>query len=557
MVLGVIVAFLLLIPIAYSSYIVPIAGDDLEVELVMIEQVPSPNVTVPEILGVSIDWTDNAYGLYDDLSGLLNPAPVSQLINLDPSHMRFPATRLSQVYDWTQGVGNRNERGENPVHGGERQSCLFGTDEVMKLVNHAGSKAVMVVNSNTGKDSIAADWVSYCNDNQFTRFGRERAANGYYSPYGIKDWEIGYEPYSPRYWRDPGGSEVGAGTLYGELVKNYSVAMKTIDPTIKIGAWMVLHPDMELTSADRSWNINFLNAANGQFDIGTGDLYYFDYVVVKVHLPDISQLLNFPDLFRYSYAMTFRNTLDDLAQLRGLLANNPRKEGPIPLAIASFEPDFSDEGWNTQAPSMAASAVVTADMAMQFMRFSLEQAKQTMRYACYGELNSPTYSSLMINPDFEATDAETWGQSPNYLAFELATRLHGGVPLIVTELEGPDFDVTRQGDLSGLRDVPVVSAFAVGDTGDGTAWVLLVNRDLERSVKCRMSLDMTGVSTTMNLSVRSIRFDSLLATNLAGEDVTAPLPTPKERRTVVTSGFSVTIERAGVTLLVLESRGVG
>jgi alpha-L-arabinofuranosidase len=471
--------------------------------------------------------------------------------------MRFPATRISQVYDWTEGVGNRNERGENPVRGGEKQQCLFGTDEFMKLVNHAGSRAVMVVNSNTGNGIAAADWVSYCNDNQFTGFGRERAANGYYAPYEIKDWEIGYEPYNPRYWKDLGGGEAAAGTLYGEMVKNYSMAMKTVDPTIKVGAWMVLHPDMELTSADRSWNINFLNEANGQFDVGTGDLYYFDYVVVRIHLPDISQLLSFPELYRYAYAMTFRNTLDDLAQLRGLLANNPRKEGPIPLAIASFEPDFGDEGWNTQAPSMAASAVITADMAMQLMmKFSLEQERQTVRYACYGHLNSPSYSSLMINPDFEAVDVNTWGQSPSYLALELATKLQGGQPLVVTELEGPDFDVARQGELPGLSDIPTVSAYASGDTDEGTAWILLVNRDLERSVKCRMSLDMTGISGKMNLSVRSIQFESLLATNLAGEDVTAPLPTPNDRRTVVSSDFSVRVERACVTLIVLESIGV-
>jgi alpha-L-arabinofuranosidase len=557
MVMGVIVAFLLLVPIAYSSYIAPISGDNLEAKLVVIEQVPSPNVTVPHILGVSIDWTDNAYGIYDDVSGLLNPTPVSQLINLDPSHMRFPATRLSQVYDWTEGVGNRNERGENPVRGGDRQQCLFGTDEFMKLVNHAGSRAVMVVNSNTGNGITAADWVSYCNDNQFTRFGRERAANGYYAPYGIKNWEIGYEAYHPRYWNDMGGNDANAGTLYGEMLKNYSMAMKTIDPTIKVGAWMVLHPDMELTSADRSWNINFLNAANGQFDIGTGDLYYFDYVVVKVQLPDINQLLNFPDLYRYSYAMTFRNTLDDLAQLRGLLANNPRKEGPIPLAIADFEPDFGDEGWNTQAPSMAASALMTADMAMQLMRVSLEQGKQSVRYACYGQLNSPSYSSLMINPDFEAAGIDTWGQSPNYLAFELATRLQGGLPLIVTELEGPGFDVARQGELPGLNDVPTLSAFATGDTEEGDAWILLINRDLGRSVKCKMSLDMTGISTTLNMSLRSIRFDSLLANNLAGEEVTSPLPTPSSRKTVVASEFTVTIERASVMLLTLESKEVG
>jgi alpha-L-arabinofuranosidase len=554
MAMGIIVAFLLLTPIAYSSYVVPILGEEPASKLVIVEPIPSPNVTVPQILGVSVDWTNNANGLYDDVSGLLNPAPVSQLINLNPSHLRFPAGRLSQVYDWTAGVGNRNERGENPAGGGESQISLFGTDEFMKLVNHAGSRAVMVVNSNTGSSLAASEWVSYCNDNQITGQGRERSANGYITPYTVKDWEIGYEPYLPRYWEGRGAGSLDAGTVYGQLVKNYSMAMKTIDPTIKVGAWMVLDPQMELTSADRSWNINFLNAANGQFNLGGDDLYYYDYVVVKVHLPEIEQLMDFPDLFRYSYAMAYRTMIDDLAQIRGLLANNPRAEGAIPVAFAGFEPDFGDVGWNTQVPSMAASALLTADLAMQIMRLSIEDGKQVVRYACYGQLNTRSYSALMVNPDFEAANVETWGQSPSYLALELAYSLQGGLPLLVTEVEGPRFDVSKEGDLPGISNVPVISTFATGDPTSGEAWVMLINRDLKHSVDCRISLDMTGL-VAPNLSVRKIKFDSILSDNLAEESVRAPLPIPTANRVVDTSGFSVKVGPAGVVLVTLERRG--
>ncbi len=551
--MGIIVAFLLITPIAYSSYVVPITDEQLTSKLVIVEPIPSPNATIPHVLGVSVDWTNNANGLYDDVSGLLNPTPVSQLINLNPSHLRFPAGRISQGYDWEKGVGNRNEREENPAGGGETQPSLFGTDEFMKLVNHAGSRAVMVVNMNTGTSLSASDWVSYCNDDQHTGQGRNRSANGYITPYAIKDWEIGHEPYLPRYWEGRGSVGVGAGTLYGQLVKNYSMAMKAIDPTIKVGAWMVLHPDMELTSADRSWNINFLNAASGQFNLGGDDLYYFDYVVVKVHLPEIEQLMNFPDLYRYSYAIAYRTMLDDLAQIRGLLANNPRKEGVIPVAFAGFEPDFGETGWNTHVPSMAASALLTADMAMQMMRVSLDDDKQSIRYACYGELNTRSYSALMVNPDFEATNIETWGKSPSYLAQEMASTLQGALPLLVTELEGPSYKVTKEGDLPGQSNIPLISVFVTGDPDTGKAWILLLNRDLARSVDCRISIDMTGLAAP-NLTVRRIHFDSILSTNLAGEDVTAPLPTSK--RVVDPDGFSVTVDRAGVVLLTLESRGV-
>jgi alpha-L-arabinofuranosidase len=556
MVMGIIIATLLVVPIAYSSYIVPIVGDEPTVKLVVIEPLAAPNETIPEILGTSVDWTDNANGLYDDLSGLLNPAAVSQLINLDPSHLRFPATRLSQVYDWDNGVGNRNERGYNPSHGTKPQLSLFGTDEFVKLVNHVGSKAVMVVNTNTGTSLEASDWVSYCNDDQYTRLGRDRAANGYIVPYEIKEWEIGYEPYLPKYWEGISSVENPAGTLYGHRLINYSVAMKTIDPSIKVGAWMILHPDREQVSADRSWNLNFLNEASGQFDLAGDSKYYFDYVVVKVHLPNIEHLVNFPELFSYAYAQTLRGMRDDLAQLRGLLATHSREDGEIPLAVAGFGPNFGGDGWNSQVPAYAASGLITADLAMQLLSVALDNGQRSVRYGCYGELNTPSYSSLMINPDFDVAQIETWGQSPNYLAFELATALQGGKPLTVTELDGPSYDIPEEMGLPPLNNVPVVSAFATGQLDDGTVHILLLNRDLHKSVKVRINVEMRGLSPGPELSVRQLKFESILSTNLVNEDVTAPLPTVGSKRTVDANDFTVTLKRAGVVLVTLENQGV-
>ncbi len=277
--------------------------------------------------------------------------------------------------------------------------------------------------------------------------------------------------------------------------------------------------------------------------------------MVRVHLPDINQLLNFPDLYRYSYATTYRSMLDDLAQIRGLLANNPRKEGVIPIGIADFAPKFGQDGWNTQAPALAASGLMTADLASQAMRVSLDDGKQAIKYACYGELNRPSYSSLMINPDFEAADIETWGQSPSYLAFELATELQGGIPLMMTELEGPRISVSKEGKLQGIGNVPLVSMFATGDPAEGVAWILIVNRDMERPVRCEISLDMAGLAAP-ELSLRQLEFKSLLSTNLAGESVKAPLPTPGSKRTVVADDFAVTVDRAGVALVILEAMEV-
>jgi len=551
--MGIIVAFLLVAPIAYSSYVVPFEGDGPTVRLLIRQPVPSPGVDLPHVLGASVDWTDNANGLYEDVFGLLNPAPVGELINLEPSHLRFPATHLSQVYEWTLGVGNRNDRGENPVHGGGTAPTLFGTDEFFKLVDHTSAEAVMVVNANTGSANRSAEWVSYCNDNQFTRLGRTRSANGYTSPYGIKSWEIGYEPYLPRYWSGVSTSETPAGTQYGLRVREFSQRMKAIDPTIKVGAWMVLHPELELHSADPSWNLNFLNAAEGRFNLGGADLYYFDYVVVSVQLPGIDTLLNFPDLFRYSYAYTMRNLMDDLDQLQRLLATTSRGSVPIPVGIASFQPEFGSSGWNTQAPGYAASAVLTADMAVQLLEATIEDGTRYIMYACYGELNTPTYEALMINPDFEASHLDTWGRSPNYLAFQLVAQLQGAEPLLVSQLEPVTYEVEPERGLHGAKGVPLVGAFATGDAEKGTVHLLMLNRDLDRTLECRVDLEMAGLSSLAVLTVRPIVQKSMLDTNLAREMVSSPVP--DSERNVNPSGFKVMLEPASVVLVTLEKGG--
>jgi hypothetical protein len=477
---------------------------------------------------------------------------VGELIGLEPSYMRFPSSRLSQNYNWSKGVGKINERRSNPSHGPTAQISTFGTDEFYKLVNHTGSEAIMVVDAVHGSADLAADWVSYCNDIQYVGKGRDRSANGAILPYKITHWEVGNEAYLPRYWTNlpPGGDT--AGKVYAQRLKEYSEKMKAVDPTIKIGAWLVLHPDLELVSADQSWNINFLTEASGKFPPRPGweDVDYYDYVVVKVKLPGIETLLNPDDLFRYSYAKEYESLRLDLAQLKGLLDSyaSQRPSG-IPIAIASFEPDFSNEGWNIVAPSQAGSALITADMAMHFMANSVSGEDQAIEYACYGELNTHKFSSLMVNPEFEEVHVDEWQRSPSYLSFGMTTELQGFRLVAIGELDVPTFSVTAEKDLSGVRNVPILSAIASYDSDGGPLKFMLLNRDLDRSIKCKVTVkDWSG---KLSLLTRTLEFDSLLSHNLAEMRVT----TSTKDRTASGPDFSVSVPPASVVLVTVVGPG--
>ena len=557
---GAVVALILFMPVLYSSYWIPITTDDLEVSLVIRDPAGEPDAVIPSLLGASVDWPDNAYGLYNHVTGLFNPTPVGELIGLDPSYLRFPAGRLSQNYNWTLGIGIVDDRDENPTYGGGSQDSLFGTDEFYKLVDYADASAVMVTNINTGTDELARDWVSYCNDPPDRRLGKERAANGYPVPYDITHWEIGYEPYRPSYWKNAPSSETGYGAEYAKLLKDYSRLMKTVDPSIKVGAWMVLDPDLERSSADVNWNINFLDEIAGLdlFIGGPDDPYdYYDYVVVKVNLPAIESLMNFGDLYTYSYADVYASLSEDLRDLRKLIDKmEPTRSGEIPLAIAFYEPYYGEEGWNIQIPANAGSALMTANMAMQFLDIALRDGVRSVEYACFGQLNTHTYSALMINPDFDQVHVDTWHRSPSYFAFQMCTELQGGKPLGISDLHPITFDALAEKELPGHNDVPVVSAIGTLDVESETIKILLVNRHLDREVICNINLEIEDISGPMLVSTRTILFDSILSNNLAGSVVTSPLPTTTGTKTFTPPDLKVTLPIAGVVLITIEPEGV-
>jgi hypothetical protein len=172
---------------------------------------------------------------------------------------------------------------------------------------NAGKTAMAIPDTN-GSPQEAAAWVAYCNSstniygtaNDVTigmdsegnnwqtagywamiRAAKPLASNDGYNflrinhpaPVGIKYWEVGNEPYGDGYYGGGDGYECDyavpfpytndtreanaalSPTAYGQAVKAFSLAMKAVDPTVKIGAYSSTPP------GDYSWD--FLSGVNG------------------------------------------------------------------------------------------------------------------------------------------------------------------------------------------------------------------------------------------------------------------------------------------------------
>ena len=68
----------------------------------------------------------------------------------------------------------------------------------------------------------AVNWVRYCNAPATDEWGAKRAANGHPEPYNVKYWEIDNEMW-----------EMGI-ERYEQCVRDFSTAMRKVDPSIKI-----------------------------------------------------------------------------------------------------------------------------------------------------------------------------------------------------------------------------------------------------------------------------------------------------------------------------------
>jgi hypothetical protein len=171
----------------------------------------------------------------------------------------------------------------------------WGSGFLESSTNLASSTNQMLVPNTNGSPLEAAAWVAYCNastniygttndvtlgmdsetNNWHTagfwamiRAGSPLAQNDGYNflrikrvaPLGVKYWEIGNEPYGNGYYGGGNGYESDYAVpypytvhpratnallspwAYGNSVKAFSIAMKAVDPTIKIGAYVVPPP---------------------------------------------------------------------------------------------------------------------------------------------------------------------------------------------------------------------------------------------------------------------------------------------------------------------------
>ncbi len=164
--------------------------------------------------------------------------------------IRWPGGCYVSAYNWKRGVGRERAPAYDKAWRVE-ESHRFGTDEFIKLCRKIGCAPYICTNAGTGTAEDMSDWVEYCNLREMGCWAKQRIANGYKEPHGVRYWSIGNENW--------GGHEIGAKDAeeWGRLVREAAKMMLRVDPTVELSAASI--PDLD-------WNLQLLRAAGQYLD---------------------------------------------------------------------------------------------------------------------------------------------------------------------------------------------------------------------------------------------------------------------------------------------------
>ena len=145
--------------------------------------------------------------------------------------MRYPGGNFVSTYNWTDGIGPRDQRPAKPDYAWKSvESNQFGTDEFMEWCKEANTAPMMAVNLGTKGTADAASLLEYCNLPVGTYWADKRAENGHKDPYGVKLWCLGNEMDGP--WQ---AGHVPA-EEYARRAQQAGLVMKGLDPSIELVA---------------------------------------------------------------------------------------------------------------------------------------------------------------------------------------------------------------------------------------------------------------------------------------------------------------------------------
>lgn len=437
-------------------------------------------------------------------------------------------------------------------------SHQYGIDEHMKLAASLGAEVILTVNYGSGLDrngavsttaslsqrvKRAAAWVAYLNgaptdfrplgsDDEGTDWqtvgywARQRVARGHATPYGVHYWEIGNNTFAS--W-EPGFTSA---YQYGSDFLEFAAIMKTVDPTISVGAVGVADPHGRGDADTKDeWNATVIRTAGDSLDSLSLHPYY--------PAANLAQAQG-------SYATTTwftavmagaQQAAKDLVEIRAIIAAHSSRAEQISLTATEYG-IWPAETTEARDFSNLARALYDADFLMTVQQWSSQLGMLlATAWNLHGSNQTAaihydwSFGSRLIRPQYYALQ----------LLNELAPQLHNAT------VNAPTFDTPQVGNVAAATSIPMLTALA-GTDDAGRLTFLVLNRALTDSLTTTIRL--VGYTPQSTATVRTLTADSLAANN---ETYPATVRLTTSDLSPVAETFSYTFPAHSLTLIELQA----
>lgn len=372
-------------------------------------------------------YSNYGAGVWDPSTQAVNKQAAAHAKEAGVSIIRFPGGCGAHSYDWKHTIW--------PVE--NRPDFQYGIDEFLKTCEVIGSRAVITLSYYVGNAQDAADLVEYLNiPNDGTNPGGGedwasiRAANGHPEPFGVKYFEFGNEEYHGNH-RD---IKKVSGSEYGRKFIEYSLAMKEIDPEIKLGA-VTINP-VQTYYAD--WNPAVFKTAGQYIDFLIEHTYDSGLKIsLKNEMPETGQIENI-----------YSNSLDNLvfveAYYRQLSRDFEKVAGRknIPIAVTEYNANFIRDSHFPYRHSLG-TALFNAGLIQIFMR-----PENNILMANYWQFINSSWGMVKNESFMDGTGSYT--KRPNFHVLNLFNE-HFGKKLLAYRSTSGDLLVSASLNENGTK----------------------------------------------------------------------------------------------------------
>ncbi|HKV38730.1 MAG TPA: alpha-L-arabinofuranosidase [Blastocatellia bacterium] len=388
----------------------------------------------------------------------LNTAATKTLLGATKiGALRFPGGSTSDDYHWKS---NTNTSGST--------HWATSFDDFASVAQSLNAQVFITINYGSGTAQEAADWVTYSN-----------VTKGY----GFKYWEIGNECYGS--WENDTHPQQWDPYTYALTVRDYSAAMKAVDPTIKIGVVVVTGEDAYTNNHDHpATNPRTMQVHNGWTPVVLATLKSLgvtpDYVIYHRYEQAPGQET---DAGLLQAAATWKN---DAANLRQQVNDYLGQNGAgVELVVTENNSVYSNPG--KQSTSLV-NGLYLAD--------STGEVLQT-------ELNSLMWWDLRNGPLTNDNNSASLYGWRNYGDYGIMSPQNDLYPTYYVKKLLSNFAGGGEQVVSASTDNQLLAAYSVLGT-DATLKLLVVNKDPGNATQAQISIKgftPTGAATVYSYGI--------------------------------------------------------